>query len=506
MSIGLSLTRANRGLEATLVRVETQISPGLPGFSIVGLPETCVKESRYRVRCAITESSFDFMARKITVNLAPADIPKQGGRFDLAIALSVLAATGQIKANALADVECIGELGLSGELRPVRGCLPVILAAKKAKRSVILPQANAQEASLINYEHMYAADTLDAVCHYLNGHKALSSIPHSTREPQTLTDTIDFKTVIGQRHAKRALEIAAAGNHHVLMSGPPGTGKSLLAHCFASILPPMSEQEAIEATAIRSLCRSFQRQKHPLTKRPFRSPHHTASTAALIGGSNPPQPGEISLAHLGVLFLDELPEFKRSTLESLREPLETGQVIISRSGYQSQFPARFQLVAAMNPCPCGYLGDTQRHCQCPATAIQRYQHKISGPLRDRFDIQLSVERLPATQSWDSESSEDSGQIRARVVAAQRRQFKRQKTLNARLSGTTLTSVCALKQKDQNLLQKSMQHYALSMRAAHRTLRVARTIADLDAEISVTSCHLQEALLLRQPEPSTPISS
>ena len=392
MSLAVALTRASEGVAAPLVTVEVHLSGGLPGTSIVGLPEAAVREARDRVRVAIQNTQFEYPNRRVTVNLAPAELPKDGGRFDLAIALGILAAGGQVPHEALKGCEFLGELALSGELRPVPGVLPALLRARHGKRCVIVPVENGQEAALLGDVDVRVARTLAEVCAHLRGMDALPAPAPDIEQPDT-SHVPDLADVRGQLHARRALEIAAAGGHHLLMIGPPGTGKSMLAQRLPGILPPMTDGEAIEACAVRSVANEpFD--VRAWRQRPFRAPHHTASGVALVGGGSHPRPGEISLAHHGVLFLDELPEFDRRVLEVLREPMESGRIVISRAARQAEFPARFQLVAAMNPCPCGYAGDADGRCRCTPDAIARYRGRISGPLLDRIDIISDVPRIP----------------------------------------------------------------------------------------------------------------
>ncbi len=502
MSLAVVYSRGRSGIKAPLVTVEVHVSNGLPSLSIVGLPETAVKESKDRVRGAILTSRFEFPLQRITINLAPADLPKEGGRFDLAIALGILAASGQIPKQNLSTYECIGELSLSGQLRPVSGVLPVAVQSREAGRQLILPRENAAEARLVNNAKILAGDHLLAVCGHLNGEQTLSIEP-ANQTPAHDSDGLDFADVHGQFHVKRALEIAAAGMHNVLMLGPPGTGKSMLAARLPGILPPLTEQQALESAALASISDKGVDLMN-WRKPPFRNPHHTASAVALVGGGSNPKPGEISLAHNGTLFLDELPEFDRKVLEVLREPLETGHITISRANQQADFPARFQLIAAMNPCPCGYLGDPSGRCHCSSEQIARYRSKISGPLLDRIDMHLEVLRVSheILRNGCPAGEEHSAGIRQRVIAARNRAMQRSGKANASLTVAEIKQNCPLSEQSHQLLERAMQQLGLSHRAYHRILKLARTIADLEASASIQVQHISEAIAYRKLDRTT----
>jgi len=497
MSLAVALTRASEGVAAPLVTVEVHLSGGLPGTSIVGLPEAAVREARDRVRVAIQNTQFEYPNRRVTVNLAPAELPKDGGRFDLAIALGILAAGGQVPHEALKGCEFLGELALSGELRPVPGVLPALLRARHGKRCVIVPSGNAHEAALLGDVDVRVAHTLADVCAHLRGMDALPA-PVADAAHADTSHVPDLADVRGQLHARRALEIAAAGGHHLLMIGPPGTGKSMLAQRLPGILPPMTDAEAIEACAVRSVANEpFD--VRAWRQRPYRAPHHTASGVALVGGGSHPRPGEISLAHHGVLFLDELPEFDRRVLEVLREPMESGRIVISRAARQAEFPARFQLVAAMNQCPCGYAGDADGRCHCTPDAIARYRGRISGPLLDRFDIISDVPRIPLMElnAKRGAHDEDSATVRTRVTAARNIAMQRADKPNAALAVREIERDCALGDAERTLLERAMEKLSLSARAYHRVLRVARTIADLAGRERIAREHLAEAVQYRR---------
>jgi len=494
MSIATVASRALAGIDAPEVTVEVHLGPGLPAFHIVGLPDTEVREARDRVRAALNHAHFEFPARRITVNLAPAELPKDSSRFDLPIALGILAASGQLSPQALEGQEFAGELSLTGDLRPVRGALAMALSARAAGRAFVLPEGNAPQAALAQGARILPARSLLEVVGHLADEAKLAEYCGET--PGTGGSYPDFADVKGQQQAKRALEVAAAGAHSVLMIGPPGTGKSMLAARFPGILPPMSQAEALEVAAVHSVSTSgFDAARWG--ERPFRAPHHSASGAALVGGGSVPRPGEISLAHHGVLFLDELPEFDRDVLESLREPIESGRVAISRAARQIQFPARFQLVAAMNPCPCGHCGDRTGRCRCSPERIARYRGRVSGPLADRIDIKLEVPAPREAELMAPVPSEASGAMAARVAHARAVQIGRQGKPNALLTSREIDRHCATGREAGELLRHALARLLLSARAYHRVLRVARTIADLAGAATVTAEHVAEAIQYRR---------
>ncbi len=493
MSRAVVQSRAKLGIEAPAVSVEVHLSNGLPAFNIVGLPETSVKESKDRVRSAIINSYFEFPARRITVNLAPADIPKEGSRFDLAIAIGILAASKQIPVEHLEDYEFISELALSGDMRSIEALLPSAQGCAAKGKQLIVAQANADEAALVESLSVLPAKHLLEVSAHLHQRTLIQPWIKSAAQPQK--EHQQLRDIIGQMHAKRAMEVAATGGHHLLLYGPPGTGKTMLASRLAGILPPLSNTEAMQVASIHSVAGKGLRED--IWSRPFRAPHHTASAAALVGGGGTPKPGEISLAHQGVLFLDELPEFSRSVLEVLREPLESGQILISRVAAQTSYPANFQLVAAMNPCPCGYLGS--KRCTCSLDQISRYQHKISGPLLDRIDLQVQVSAIENQQLLDQDrkvEGDSNQQIQLRVCKARDVQVQRQGKINTYLTSQELNQVCPLNSELKALLDQAIDRFGLSTRGFYRVLKVARTLADL-ADISHPQLpQYQEALSYR----------
>lgn len=496
MSLAIVFSRAQSGIDAPLVTVEVHLSGGLPALAIVGLPETAVRESRERVRAAILNAGFEFPLGRVTINLAPAELPKAGGRYDLAIALGILAASGQLPASRLPACEFLGELALTGELRPVHGVLPAVLRTRDDGRCLIAPLVNAAEAALVPDAPVHGARHLLEVCAHLAGRAILprvTCLPAGERETDP-AQGIDIAEIRGQLAAKRALAIAAAGGHNLLMIGPPGAGKTSLALRFPGILPPMNETEAIETAAVRSITPGGFRFED-WRRRPFLTPHHTSSAIALAGGGSVPQPGEVSLAHNGVLFLDELPEFSRHVLEVLREPLESGRITVSRARRRAEFPAAFQLIAAMNPCPCGWLGTTDSRCRCTSEQIDRYRARISGPLLDRIDLHVELPPVdPAALRQASDpAAMRSADIRARVIATRERQLARDGKPAHRLTPGEIEKSCLPDTAATSLLERAAMRFGFSARAHHGILKVARTIADLEGEYGISEHHLGEAI-------------
>ncbi|KAA8725753.1 YifB family Mg chelatase-like AAA ATPase [Ewingella americana] len=499
MALAVVHTRASLGVQAPGVAVEVHISNGLPALALVGLPETTVKEARDRVRSAILNCGFTFPAKRITVNLAPADLPKEGGRYDLSIALAILVASEQLSGDKLGDYEFLGELGLSGALRGVNGAIPAALEAQKEGRRLILPQDNRQEMSLLETGIAKVADHLLQVCAFLQGEEDLHDVER-VDPPDIYANQPDIADIIGQEQSKRALEVAAAGGHNLLLIGPPGTGKTMLASRLPALLPPLTDQETLETAAIASLVYNPEENGNFSRSRPFRAPHHSTSMSALVGGGSLPRPGEISLAHNGVLFLDELPEFERKVLDALRQPMESGEITISRARAKVRYPARTQLIAAMNPSPTGHYQGV--HNRTPPQQVLRYLSRLSGPFLDRFDLSIEVPLLPPgvlslqSQKLGSRARESSAQVRERVMRARERQLARSGKINAHMSSSEVEKFCELKKEDAEFLEGVLHKLGLSVRAWHRILKVARTIADLNNQSMIEKAHISEALSYR----------